>query len=365
MARKKTGSIRHRGPLQFRAAVTVGGREKSKTFSTAGEAEAWIQGLLKADAANAANAWLASQEVTLRAGFKRYLAEITPQKKSAASEKRLIEAFLAREAVLCEKPLCDIAPSDMKALVQRRMKPSDPVEKPITGSTMNRELARISHLYTVAVAEWEYVGLVNPITRGIRRRENKPRERRLEIGEEEKLLEAARSYELDCAPEIPISAVIRFALGSSMRLSEIGRCEWKHVDLEQATILLPATKNGSARTVALWPHLVRLLSTLARRNDGLVFGPTESIRLMFTRVMARTDIKGLRFHDLRHEAISRFFERTSLSDMEIAAISGHKTLSMLKRYAHLRANKLAMKLATSEAAEPLPLTTVMGGSPVH
>jgi integrase len=69
----------------------------------------------------------------------------------------------------------------------------------------------------------------------------------------------------------------------------------------------------------------------------------EAVKRAFIRAMHRAGIENLRFHDLRHEATSRLFER-GLNIMEVASITGHKDLRMLRRYTHLRAEDLAKKL---------------------
>jgi integrase len=103
-------------------------------------------------------------------------------------------------------------------------------------------------------------------------------------------------------------------------------------------------KNGEARTVPLSSRAVATLEALPRNLDGRVFGATyEGIHQAFVRACRRADIEGLRFHDLRHEAISRLAEH-GLSIQELQAISGHKTMQMLVRYTHLRAENLALKL---------------------
>lgn len=87
-----------------------------------------------------------------------------------------------------------------------------------------------------------------------------------------------------------------------------------------------------------------MLKALPRSPDGKVFGTTyEAIHLAFVRACKRAGIEGLTFHDLRHEAASRLFEK-GLNPMQVAAITGHKTLQMLKRYTHLRAEDLAKLL---------------------
>ncbi len=78
---------------------------------------------------------------------------------------------------------------------------------------------------------------------------------------------------------------------------------------------------------------------------GRVFGEltVEALKLSFKRAVRRAGIGGLRLHDLRHEATSRFFEK-GLNVMEVASVTGHKTLQMLKRYTHLSATDLAARL---------------------
>ena len=86
------------------------------------------------------------------------------------------------------------------------------------------------------------------------------------------------------------------------------------------------------------------LEALPRNLDGRVFGVTyEGIHQSYVRACRRASITGLTFHDLRHEATSRLFEK-GLNPMQVAAITGHKTLQMLKRYTHLRAEDLAKLL---------------------
>lgn len=141
------------------------------------------------------------------------------------------------------------------------------------------------------------------------------------------------------------AAVIRWALATAMRRSEIATMRWEHVNIQQRSAYLPETKNGTARTVPLSREAAAIIKSLPRRLDGLVFGiSANAISLAWKRTVAAAGIDGLHFHDLRHEAISRLFERTDLDAMEIARISGHRTLAMLSRYTHLRAHHLADRL---------------------
>lgn len=197
----------------------------------------------------------------------------------------------------------------------------------------------ISHLYTVARNAWGMSYLINPVPLAKTTRPRLPtgRDRRLREGEEAALLVAAAPPNL--------RAVIRWALATAMRAGEIAGLTWDNIDLKQRSAHLPVTKNGTARTVPLSREAVAVLKSLPRRLDDSVFGMSgNAIRLAWQRTRAAAGIEGLTFHDLRHEAISRLFENTDLDAMEIARISGHRTLSMLSRYTHLRAHRLAERL---------------------
>lgn len=139
-----------------------------------------------------------------------------------------------------------------------------------------------------------------------------------------------------------IADIIAFALETAMRRSEIVSMRWEHVNLKTRTVLLPTTKTGEPRRVPLSRRALRILAARPR-GIGPVWTMRPGVSQAFERVCRKAGIKGLRFHDLRHEATSRLFEK-GLNTMEAAAVTGHKTLVMLKRYTHLRAEDLAEKL---------------------
>jgi putative DNA primase/helicase len=129
--------------------------------------------------------------------------------------------------------------------------------------------------------------------------------------------------------------VVRFAIETGMRMGEILSLEWRNVDLTQRVATLPDTKTGDARQVPLSTAAIAAISPLPRHiKDGRVFWKwkrADSLENTWRRAVKSAGIIDLRFHDLRHEAVSRFFE-LGLNPMEVASISGHKTLQMLKRY---------------------------------
>ncbi|WP_276732608.1 site-specific integrase [Thiomonas arsenitoxydans] len=201
----------------------------------------------------------------------------------------------------------------------------------------------------------------NPVKSILKPSLPKARDRRLLPSELEALLVAADAGRSDRAPGM--RQAITLAVESSMRLGELLGMEWSRIDLVRRTAHLVDTKNGESRTVALSSAAVAALQSLPRRIDGRVFAWAtsqsfeRSWRLCLARARRQCEanyagkgltpdpafLSDLRFHDLRHEATSRLFE-LGLGVMEVASMTGHKSLAMLKRYTHIEAEKLAKKL---------------------
>ena len=143
-----------------------------------------------------------------------------------------------------------------------------------------------------------------------------------------------------------------------MRRGELLGVRWRDVDIEASTLAIPLTKNGHARCIPLTRKAVAILSgrmTEDRNPADLVFPPSaNAFRLAWERCKRRVAktypaISDLRFHDLRHEAVSRFFEM-GLSVPEVALISGHRDPRMLFRYTHLKAEDIVAKLHRADQA---------------
>jgi integrase len=164
------------------------------------------------------------------------------------------------------------------------------------------------------------------------------RERRLRPGEQDNLLAAARQ----CRNQF-IAPIVTLALETAMRRGEILAVTNDHFNQERRTLLIPESKNGRARTVPLSIAAVELLSAHTVEDGRLFPISGNAVRLAWERVKRRAEIDDLHFHDLRHEAISRLFER-GLSVPEVALISGHRDLRMLLRYTHPMAEGILKKL---------------------
>jgi integrase len=145
------------------------------------------------------------------------------------------------------------------------------------------------------------------------------------------------------------------ALETAMRLSEMFTLRCDQIDLKARTIFLHKTKNGSRRQVPITSVLLKLLQEHDMTKEHLFhvwWNGDESQRTivskrlthLFARRIRKAGVKDFRFHDLRHEATSRFYERTRLTDLQVASITGHKGFRMLQRYANLRGSTLAESL---------------------
>jgi integrase len=162
-----------------------------------------------------------------------------------------------------------------------------------------------------------------------------------------------------------MKAIITLGLETSMREGELIGLKWKHIDFGTRVAHLPKTKNGESRSVALSSKAICALKQMQAllRDDGKVFdwANSGSFAKKFSSLVRRARklyegkcqaegvapdvdfLTNIRFHDLRHEATSRLFE-VGLNPMEVASMTGHKSMQMLKRYTHVEASKVAAKL---------------------
>jgi integrase len=140
------------------------------------------------------------------------------------------------------------------------------------------------------------------------------------------------------------------AVETGMRRGELLSIRWCDVDLKTRTVRILRTKNGHPRTIPLTPRGAEVLSSLDRQDDRVFPVTSNAIRLSWQRLRRRAGLDDLRLHDLRHEAVSRFFE-LGLTIPEVALISGHRDPRMLSRYTHLRPENIAEKLAKLTASQ--------------
>lgn len=235
-------------------------------------------------------------------------------------------------ASVCSLTLDALTASAFAAYRDHRLKEAKP-------STVKLELSLFSRILTLAGREWDI-----PITNDPIRKIEAPafinaRNRRLQPGEYERLVAALKRTRNPL-----VGPVVLFAIHTAMRRGEILGLDWKHINLAQRTAYIPQAKNGHARLVPLNDDAIRVLEARPNRTGPVFLITPIALRLAWDRLVVRAKIEGLHFHDLRHEAISRYAEM-DLSTAELQIISGHRDIRMLSRYTHLQPTELARKLA--------------------
>lgn len=308
----------------------IGHPTQTKTFRTKRDAEAWARGVESEIERGVWRDRSESESTTLKECIERYLLEITPHKKNGHPEELRLRQWISRP--VAKRFMASIRGADVAAVIR------DMESEGKAPNTIRLHLAVMSHLFKVARTEWGMESLINPVELVRKPRLPQGRDRRLVGNEEEKLLAACSEMNTELAN------IVAFAIETAMRQGEIMSMTWDMVNMGQRTVTLPHTKNGTKRIVPLSSKAVKILDTLPRRITGKIWTYTQAgLRASYNKAMGYAGIEGLTFHDLRHEATSRFFEK-GLNPMQVSAITGHKTLQMLKRYTHLRAEDLAKLL---------------------
>ena len=303
-----------------------------RTFDTKAEAQAWAAGIENEIARGVFVSRTEAENTTLAGALGRYLVEIVPQKKNADREGRRVKAF--QDRLLARRSMASIQGKDIANFIRdRQASGAGP-------NTVRLDLALLSHVFNIARKEWGMGSLSNPVECVRKPKLPQGRNRRLVDNEEARLLTAAHAYGGEIGP------VITWAIETAMRRGEIAAMRWERINWQTHVLTVPweETKTSEARGVPLSRAALAVLESLPRKVDGLVWSlHSDSISQAFKRVCKAANIEGLTFHDLRHEAASRLTER-GLGGLEVKAITGHKTMQMLGKYTHLRAEDLVGKL---------------------
>jgi integrase len=318
----------------FRAQVRRSGLPPlSKSFKSKQEAQEWAT---KTEYELNSGIYInrtEAERIQLSELIERYLAEISPSKKGHKQEVPRLEAL---KKTIGKYRVLQIQSKHIALYRDARLKMGK------SNSTVLNELSLISQVFELAIKEWSIPIANNPCKLIKKPKQSKGRERRLTNHEEHLLLAASR------ASRAPLLyPLIIIALETGMRLGELLNLSWNNVDLPRKTATLLDTKNGEKRIVPLSNKAVKTLEAIPRNiTNSKVFwtwSAKDGVANVWRRTCKKAKILDLHFHDLRHEATSRFFEK-GLNMIEVSSITGHKSLQMLKRYTHLKAEDLAMKL---------------------
>jgi integrase len=324
-------SFRQRNGKWQARVIREGYPDQNKTFETKVDAEKWARSVEseidKGQFANISEA----QRTTLGDLIERYLVEVTPLMKGATEDTIRLKAIK-------RKPIARWSMANLSAA--RIATYRDERLKEVSAGTVIRELAYLSAIINHARREWG-INVPNPVQ--MVRKPQSPQARSRVLADEEvsKLLQALEPTGRRSHWTKP---AVQLALATAMRRGELLSLRWEHIDLKGRTAFLPDTKNGDSRTVPLSSVAVQVLAELPRHISGTVF-PVQAFTLdaAFKRGVRRAGLDGVRFHDLRRTAITRMAEKLP-NVIELAAVSGHKSLMVLKRYYRPSAVDLAKKL---------------------
>lgn len=325
----------------------AGGRPVSENFRTKVQALAWAANEESDVHKRLQRDYRAADRISVGELLDRYGREVAATMKSASVLKYHLARFIND---LGHLRLSGLTPEELTRWRDERL-------RHVTPATVRRELQTLGSVMTWVRKDLLIAIPENPVSAIRLPPPGKARDRRHEEGEEARLLEALgdhaaategvkRAGNYRVGTRNPwVKPVVQFAIESAMRLSEICGLHWENVDMNARTAFLADTKNGESRMVPLSTRALSLLSGLPRTvGEPRVFPVTASaVKQAWRRATKRAGITNLRIHDQRHEATSRLAEKLP-NLIELAAVTGHKDLRMLKRYYHPRAADLAKKL---------------------
>ncbi len=326
-------SIRNRGGKWQARVNRKGHAPVTKSFISKQDAEKWARSLeTEMDRGVYFNTTLA-QKTTFAELVSRYVKFVTPTMRSAKEDTFRLNALL-------RNPICSLNMTELTS--QKIAAYRDDRLKMVTAGTVIRELCYFSSIINYARREWE-LNITNPVTLVRKPSMPKGRDRILNDEEKNRLLVALAATKSNRRNPY-MKPIVELALETAMRRGELLSLLWVNVDLGRRIAYLPITKNGESRTVPLSTTALQILSQLPISIDGRVFPINNfAVAAAFMKATKRALIDDFHFHDLRHMAITKMAGKLS-NVLELSAVSGHKTLSMLKRYTHFNAEDLAKKL---------------------
>jgi integrase len=357
-------SFEKRGDFQWRAKVRRQGQPAlSKTFDIRKDAEDWAREVeRKIKRGEVDDLDPTTQRIAVSEAIKSYSEHVLPTlarggKSQTAYLRRIEDKFGCLFVAALRAPLINEWAREL-ATVER-----------LSAQTVVHHLNAFSAVIRYAqTALGVFMPAGNPVKLVTRPALAAARDRVLRPGEFDLLMRAARDP--GDGPNMHagmlLEPIIRLALATSMRQGELLALRRDWIDTKAHVIQLPAdaTKNGESRTVALSSEAVAVLASVPAHNNGRVFGgwkDASSFSKPWQRLLRRAKriyvndctsqgvkpnqrmLDDLRFHDLRHHATTELFAK-GLNPFEVASMTGHKSMQMLRRYTHVDAAKLAQKL---------------------
>lgn len=326
------------GKTSYRVKVRLKGYPtQTATFHRLTDAKKWIQDTESAIREGRHFKTAKAKKHTFNDLVTRYCKEILPQYSDRERQERKAKLEWWNKG-LGYLLLADVTPS---AITEYRNSLNR------SNATKNRYLAALSHLFTVAVQEWEWLE-DNPTRKIKKPKEPRGRVRFLDDNERSRLLQACKESSNDL-----LYLTVILALSTGMRQGELMGLKWQDVNLKDGYLILHETKNDERRRVPLAGHALELLNKHAkvRRLDTDLLFPGKNInkpidlRKPWETALKHAEINDFKWHDLRHCTAS-YLAMNGASLAEIAEVLGHKTLQMVKRYSHLSDNHVSNVVAS-------------------
>jgi len=345
--------VSKKGEVSYRVKIRMLGHEHvTETFTRLTDAKRWAQDTESAIRDGRHFRTAEAKKHTMGEAIDRYIKDILPQKPK--NEKAVRAQLVWWKNQIGAKLLADVTPALIgekrdKLLNEpitstRREKKKGIIVNEITTTkrrspaTVVRYMAAISVVFTEAFKEWGWLE-TSPMAKVKKPKEAKGRVRFLDDNERVALLEACKG-----SVNTYLFPIVVLALSTGMRAGEIMNLTWDDVDLHRQRIILQETKNGERRAAPLAGlalEEMKRLSKCRRLGIRLIFGSKTArgehpinIRSAWETAVKKAELEDFRFHDLRHSCAS-YLAMNGASLAEIAEVLGHKTLQMVKRYAHL------------------------------
>lgn len=332
------------GVTVYRVRVRVKGHPvQTKTFARKTDAKAWAQSQEETLRAVQAFGSSAYAKRPLSELIDRYIAVELPKHNTNRDYTRTQLMWWRNE--IGDTPLKDVSPALLGSCRDKLSQEKHTSHKygakngakRKAPATVLRYMMALSHVFTVACKEWGWLS-VNPMANVKKPSKLQKRVRFLDDDERARLLDACSKSE--CKYLLPVVVI---ALSTGARYNEIMSLRWRDVDLERGVARLEKTKNGERRALPLTHKALEAVQQLhdAAHPDrkSLLFGRSDGLAPMaiqkyWKSALDEAGIDDFRFHDLRHCAAS-YLAMNGATLAEIAEVLGHKTLQMVKRYAHL------------------------------
>lgn len=333
--KRSNGSTGYQAQLLIKRGGKTVHRE-GRTFDRKQAAAAWLEKREKELARPGALERLRAPDPSLAAVIDRYTDESI--KKIGRTKAQVLRAIKTYD--IASKTCSEITSTDVIAFANQLIIKVSP-------QTVANYLSHLAAVFAVARPAWGYPldqtamkdAFVVAKRLGIASK-SRERDRRPTLDELDKVMEHFGERLKRRPSSIPMQKVMGFAIFSTRRLEEITRILWKDLDVEGSRVLVrdmknPGEKIGNDVWCELPSEAMQIVLSMPKRRAEIFPYCGDTIGTNFTRACQLLDIIDLHFHDLRHDGVSRLFE-IGRNIPQVAAVSGHRSWSSLKRYTHLR-----------------------------